>query len=417
MSGGTMKSTNDNVSIHKVMKNLDLIRVTDAKVKYFEALWEIPEGVTYNSYVLHTSEGAVLFDTVNSDFSRDYLEALRSVTDVRDFRYVIVHHMEPDHSGSLKDLARVEGFRAEVLGHPLTSRLIKSLLNIEVKFRQTRDGEELKLGATTLKFIHVPWLHWPETMFTYVEDFRTLMTCDAFGAYSMPPYMISGAEYLSAEYVRFMRKYFANIIGRYRENVIKALDKLESLGLSVDLMAPSHGAVLSGVDVVNRVLKLYRSWAEGIAEGGKVVVLYTSMYGYVERMVEELLERVADRGVRVELFKFTSVHRDNVADFLGSLLDAGVFVIATSTYDGGLFPITKYLLSLVVSKLNVEKPTYLITAYGWNDAALRELKNLFSSSKLVLKGELTVNSTPTKADLTRLDEMTREILTQSGVSP
>ncbi|MEM2005298.1 MAG: FprA family A-type flavoprotein [Zestosphaera sp.] len=404
------------VAIHKVMKNLDLIRVTDTEVRYFEAMWEIPEGVTYNSYVLHTDEGEVIFDTVKSDFSREYLEALKSVVDFRDIRYVVVHHMEPDHSGSLKDLAGVEGFRAEVLGHPLTSRLIKALLNINVRFREVRDGEEVRLGDTKLKFIHTPWLHWPETMFTYVENSNALMTCDAFGAYSTAPYVVSSVENLKTEYVRSMRKYFANIVGHYRENVVKALDKLGSLGLGVDLVAPSHGAVLSGADIVRKVVELYRSWSEGRAEGGKVVLLYTSMYGYVGKLVEDFLKCFEGGGVRVEVFRFTSTQRDSVADFLGELLDADAFVVATSTYDGGLFPLTKHLLNLVVDKLNVIKPVYLITAYGWSDAAAREIKKILSGSKLVVKGELAVNSTPTSEDLIKLRAMVKEVLAQAGVS-
>lgn len=404
------------ITIHKVMKDLDLIRVTDTNVRYFEAMWEIPEGVTYNSYVLHTDEGEVVFDTVKPDFSREYLEGLRSVADFRDIKYIVVHHMEPDHSGSLKDLIRAEGFRAEVLGHPLTSRLIKALLNIDVRFRQVRDGEELELSGTKLKFIHTPWLHWPETMFTYIKNSNALMTCDAFGAYSTPSYIVSGVEHLNAEYVRSMRKYFANIVGHYRENVVKALDKLESLRLSVDLAAPSHGAVLSGAEVVRKALELYRSWSEGRVEGGKVVLLYTSMYGYVEKLVEDFLRGVEGGRVRVEVFRFTSTHRDLVADFLGELLDADVFVIATSTYDGGLFPLTKHLLNLVVDKLNVVKPVYLITTYGWSDAAAREIKKILSGSKLVVRGELAVNSTPTSEDLVRLKTMVDEMLAQAGVS-
>lgn len=404
------------ITVHKVLKNLDLIRVADTEVKYFEAMWEIPEGITYNSYVLHTSEGAVLFDTVKSNFSREYLDALKRVVDFRDLRYVVIHHMEPDHSGSLKELVKVEGFRAEVLGHPLTFRLTKSLLGVDVKFRQVRDGEALKLGDTTLKFIHAPWLHWPETIFTYVEDVNALLTCDAFGAYSISPHVIDSVERLGAEYIWFMRKYFANIVGHYRENVVKALDKLESLRLEVDLTAPSHGSVLLSANVVGKVLELYRSWAEGRAEGNKVVILYTSMYGYVEKLVEELLRGFAGRGVRVKVYKFTSTYRDSIADFLGELLDAKVFVVATSTYDGTLFPLTRYLLNLVLSKVNVEKPTYLITTYGWSDAALREIKNMLSGSKLALKEELTVNSTPTSEDLIRLQNVVEDILTQAGVS-
>jgi len=404
------------VEVREVLKDLIVLRAIDRDIRYFESLWEIPEGVTYNSYVLRTNEGSILFDTVKHSFSEEYVNALRRVVDLRDIKYVVIQHMEPDHSSSLKALSTLSDFRAEVLGHPLTAKLVKSLLGLDIKFRSVRDGEELRLGNMALKFLHTPWLHWPETIFTHIEEFGALMTCDAFGAYSIAPYTISDLTDLTTQYVKYMRKYFVNIIGHYRDNVIKALDKLFTLNLKTELIAPSHGAVLLGANVVKEVLKLYRSWAEGVPEDKKVVILYTSMYGYNEEIIRKLLSTIGRDNVDVKVFRFTSDHRDNVSDFLGEVIDAKVIVLATSTYDNSVFPITKYLLELLLSKSNVEKPIYLITTYGWNDAASRELKNILIKSKFKLSKELSVNSLLTETDLQKLDYMSREILTYLGVS-
>jgi flavorubredoxin len=404
------------VEVREVLKDLIVLRAVDRDIKYFESLWEIPEGVTYNSYVLRTSEGSILFDTVKHGFSEEYVDALRRVTDLRDIKYVVIQHMEPDHSSSLKALSNLSDFRAEVLGHPLTAKLIKSLLGIDVKFRPMRDGEVLRLDDITLKFLHTPWLHWPETIFTHIEELSALMTCDAFGAYSVPPYSISDLTLLRTDYVKYMRKYFVNIIGHYRDNVVKALDKLSTLNLKIELIAPSHGAVLSGADVIKEVLNLYRSWAEAVPKDKKVVILYTSMYGYNEEIIRKLLSAVSKDNVDVKVFRFTSHHRDNVSDFLGEVIDAKVIVIATSTYDNSVFPITKYLLEVLLGKSNAEKPVYLITTYGWNDAASRELKNILMKSKFKLSRELSVNSLLTEADLQKLNDISREILTYLDIS-
>lgn len=404
------------VEVREILKDLIVLRVLDKNIRYFESLWEIPEGITYNSYILRTSEGSILFDTVKHTFSKEYIEALKGVVDLRDIRYVVIHHMEPDHSSSLKALSELSEFRAEVLGHPFTAKLIKSLLGINVKFRTVRDGEELRVGDTVLKFLHTPWLHWPETIFTYVEGLKALMTCDAFGAYSIPPYIISDLAELKTQYVRFMKKYFVNIIGHYRDNVVKALDKVAALNLKIELVAPSHGAVLLGADTINEVFKLYRFWAEGKPENKKLVVLYTSMYGYNEVIVKELLDMVKRDDIRVEVFKFTSDYRDNISDFLGEVIDAKVVVLITSTYDNSVFPITKYLLSLVLSKSNAEKPLYLITTYGWNDAASREIRSLLAASKFRLSGELSVNSLLSEVDIQRLSSIGKEILASLEVS-
>lgn len=401
----------ERVEVRELLKDLVVLRVLDKNIRYFESLWEIPEGVTYNSYVLRTKEGSILFDTVKHSFSEEYVDALKRVVDLRDIKYVVIQHMEPDHSSSLKTLSTLSGFRAEVLGHPLTAKLIKSLLGIDVKFRPVKDGEELRLGDTVLKFVHAPWLHWPETIFTYVEELKALMTCDAFGAYSIPPHVISDLTYLRTQYARFMRKYFVNIIGHYKDNVIKALNKLATLNLDLELIAPSHGAAFLGTNTINEVLKLYRSWAEGRSENKKLVILYTSMYGYNEEIVEKLLEMIKGDDVRVEVFKFTPEHRDNISDFLGEVIDARAIVLVTSTYDNSVFPITKYVLELLLAKSNTEKPLYVITTYGWNDAASREIRNILEKSKFKLSGELSVNSLLTEADLQKLSNVSKEILT------
>ncbi|MEO3992798.1 MAG: FprA family A-type flavoprotein [Desulfurococcaceae archaeon TW002] len=400
----------ERVEVRELLKDLVVLRILDRDIRYFESLWEIPEGITYNSYVLRTKEGFVLFDTVKHGFSEEYIDALKKVVDLRDIRYVVIQHMEPDHSSSLKALSTLSEFRAEVLGNPLTAKLIKSLLGIDVKFRPVKDGDELRLSDTVLKFLHAPWLHWPETIFTYIEELKALMTCDAFGAYSIPPYVISDLTYLKTQYVRFMRKYFVNVIGHYRDNVIKALSKLTTLNLKLELIAPSHGAALLGANTINEVLKLYQSWAEGRSENKKLVILYTSMYGYNEEIVKKLLEMIKGDDIRVEVFKFTSNYRDNISDFLGEVIDAKVVVLVTSTYDNSVFPITRYVLELLLTKSNIEKPLYIITTYGWNDAASREIRNILTKSKFKLSSELSVNSLLTEADLQKLSNVSREIL-------
>ncbi|MEM0325536.1 MAG: FprA family A-type flavoprotein [Desulfurococcaceae archaeon] len=398
------------VEVRELLRELVLVRAVDREIKYFESLWEIPEGVTYNSYVLRTSEGYVLFDTVKYNFAKEYVETLERIVDIEDIRYVVAQHMEPDHSGALRELSKHRKFRAVVLGHPLTGKLIKSLLGVDVKFKPVGDGEELRVGDKELRFIHAPWLHWPETIFTYVRDLKALMTCDAFGAYSIPDYVVNNPEVLRKNYAVFMRKYFVNIIGRYRDYVVKALDKITSLNLELSVVAPSHGAVLQGTRVIEEALKLYRDWAEGKPLENKIVVIYTSMYGYNEEIVKEILDVLGASGVNLEVFKFTSNHRDNVSDLLGQLIDAKAVVLVTSTYENTVFPLAKYLVNLMIEKANAEKKLYIVTTYGWSDMALRELKKMLEGSKFKVIRELSVNSYLTEEDRRKLREISRDII-------
>ncbi|MEM4369783.1 MAG: hypothetical protein QXX15_02705 [Desulfurococcaceae archaeon] len=236
------------------------------------------------------------------------------------------------------------------------------------------------------------------------------MTCDAFGAYSIPDYVVNNPEVLRKNYAVFMRKYFVNIIGRYRDYVVKALDKITSLNLELSLVAPSHGAVLQGTRVIEEALKLYRDWAEGKPLENKIVVIYTSMYGYNEEIVKEILDVLGASGVNLEVFKFTSNHRDNVSDLLGQLIDAKAVVLVTSTYENTVFPLAKYLVNLMIEKANAEKKLYIVTTYGWSDMASRELKKMLEGSKFKVIRELSVNSYLTEEDRRKLREISRDII-------
>jgi len=405
-----MAEDNRRVSVHKIQKDFYMIKAEDTSIKYFEGLWEIPEGVTYNSYVLIGDEGSAVFDTVSRGFTKEFIEVLKSLIDVKDVKFVVVHHMEPDHSGALPELLKELNQAAEVLGHPLTGRLIESLYGLKPRFRPVKDGEVVKLGQHKLTFIHTPWLHWPETMLTYVEDLKYLVTCDVFGAYSIPKHVEIDVNQLPTEYEYFMRKYFANIIGYYRENVLKNLNKLKQLNLRVEAIAPSHGSILKGENVLEKALTLYESWAKAEALDSKVTVVYTSMYGYVERVVEYIVKALSENGVNVNVFKFTSYERSNVSDLLGEVLTSKLVIVASATYDADLFPLTTYILELIVKKTNAEKPLILLTVYGWGDIASNKAKELISKSKYKVVHSYGINGLVKDKDYVELNKLIKEII-------
>ncbi len=399
------------ISVRKIQKDLYMIRVEDRLIKYFEGLWEIPEGVTYNSYVLIGNEGSVLFDTVGRNFSNMFIDTLRSLIDIKDIKFIITQHLEPDHSGALPELLKELNHLTEVLGHPLASKLIESLYGLKPRFRSVGDGEVIEFGEYKLMFIYVPWLHWPETILTYVGgNLNYLMTCDVFGAYSIPEYFEIDVNYLPKEYEYFMRKYFVNVIGYYRENVIKNLSKLKQLNLRIEAIAPAHGSILKGKEVLERVSNLYESWAKAEASDNKVTIVYTSMYGYVEKVIEYLVKALSERGVNTSVFKFTSYERSNVSDLLGEVLNSKMLIIASATYDADLFPLMTYILELILKKTNAEKPLVLLTVYGWGNAASNKAKELISKSKYRIVGSYGINSLVKDKDYVELNNLIKKIL-------
>lgn len=365
-----------NYVVSKVAKDIYLIRILDSATRYFEGIWEIPEGVVYNSYVLATLDGAVVFDTAKHTYRDAYLEALSRVVDLKSIKYVVTHHMEPDHSGVSAELAKLSG--ATLIGHPLAARMAKSFYNYDGPFRVVGDNSELTVGGYTIRFIHTPWLHWPETMVSYVKEAGALLTCDAFGSYGVyrEVFYDELSEEARAKYKWLMLKYFANIIGFYRGWVEKNIAKIESMNVKPEYVLPAHGLALRG-DSISEARELYLKWSRGEHSKGKAVVVYTSMYGFVEKAVAMLVEKLEKAGYKVVAYKFNDREHSLVSNVLADAYDSEVLVLATSSYDAGLFPLMKHIAGLLAKKVPLESKVISIFAlYGWGAVAGRELREI-----------------------------------------
>lgn len=351
-----------------------LLRLDDDEIRYFESLWLIPEGITYNAYLLPTREGWALFDAWKVGYEKEFIEALSSVVEPSKIRYLVIHHMEPDHSGTVKALLE-ENPGIEVLGHPMTKSMLESFYGLTPKFRVVRDGEELRVGEYTLKFIYAPWLHWPETIFTYVKEARALLTCDAFGAYSIPSKVFDdelGEEELE-RYRFWTRKYMATVIGHYLPFVGKAIKKVKDLGLDIGMILPSHGLVWRRP---SEIIKYYERWSAGESVSGvkKVVVVYGSMYGFVEAAVKEAIKSLQGEGVLHVTYRFVDDHRDEMSDLMGDLINASGIILGTATYEAGIHPLMKFVVDLMIEKIPKNKSVLIITNYGWGGVAGKLLK-------------------------------------------
>ena len=273
------------IRIGKILDELYILRLEDEETKYFEALWRIPEGVTYNAYLLLGEEN-VLFDTWKHTYSREFLQALSKVVDVKDVDYIVVHHAEPDHSGVLPRLLE-KNPNIKVICNPLAKRLLESFYNVKFRTRLVKDNERIRVGGRSLRFIYTPWLHWPETMMTYYEEERILFSCDAFGGFSIPQGLCDD-DGVPEAYWRSTRKYLVSIVGHYREWILKNIEKIRGLGLNVEIIAPSHGLVFKKDP--GKIIEYYARIAEGKATPGKATVIYSSMYGFVEKAIKNWLK-------------------------------------------------------------------------------------------------------------------------------
>lgn len=366
--------------VTEVRPGFYLLRIDDDQIKYFEGLWYIPEGITYNAYLLKTSQGYILFDAWKHVYSKQFIETLRKIVDPKEIKYLVVHHMEPDHSGSIKELLEINP-EITVLGHPMVRGMLESFYNVKPRFKPVKDNELLEIGEYKLRFIYTPWLHWPETIMTYIENLHILLSCDAFGSYSITD-KIYDTELSPEEHEKYMfytRKYIATVIGHYAEWVEKALKKIESLNINIEIIAPSHGLLWKNPGTV---IKYYHLWSKGTSVSGvkKIVVIYSSMYGFVDKAVAEAIKVLEEKKAFYKVYRFLDSYRDKYSDLLADLLNASAMIIGTATYEASIFPLMRYLLDLIIEKIPKNKKALIITNYGWGGAAGKKIKELLSNS-------------------------------------
>jgi flavorubredoxin len=369
------------VYVEKVAGDLYLLRVDDVRVEFFEAMWEVPEKITYNAYVLAGDE-PVLFDGWKREYSDLFLQALGEVLDPRNLETVVVHHAEPDHSGTVPAVAEAAP-RAVFVGHPLAGRILKSHFRVE-RFKPVRDGERLSACGRTLRFVYTPWLHWPDTIVTYVEEDGVLLSCDVFGSYSLPPLFDDQAD--RSQLSKAIRKYVVTVVGHYIDHVGKGIEKLRNLGLTPRVIAPGHGPVYRSKPewVVEEYLKV----ASGRPEPGKAVVVYASMYGAVEQAATAVKRTLEEKGFRVSFYGFTDKARPPVSEVLAEASEAELLVLGAPVYEQSAHPMIFHIARLIGEKLPHKRamPVILLSSYGWGPSgkALADLLKSYGFSNIHL---------------------------------
>ena len=294
---------------------------------------------------------------------------MQRVIDLRDIRLIVVHHTEPDHSGSIpKLLEKLGGDRVLVVGHRLAGDLLRHFYGLHrINFRPVEDNETLTIGRYALKFIHTPMLHWPDTIMTYISELGVLLTCDAFGSFSAPDAVFDDEMRDLEKYLEYTRKYVVSIVGKYREYIAKAIDKVVSSGLAVKIIAPGHGVVWRSKPSL--IVDYYYRIATGsLIDEKKIVIVYCSSYGLKDNVVYTVKRRLEERGYKVVLLRFSYDDYASLGSVLGEMFDAALIVIVASVYDGGLFPLVDYMLSLVRSKVRLPKKVLGVISYGWSSA-------------------------------------------------
>ncbi|HEX9949481.1 MAG TPA: FprA family A-type flavoprotein [Thermodesulfobacteriota bacterium] len=375
------------------------IGVNDRTSDLFEGLWPITqEGISYNAYFINDEHKAII-DLTKSFKADEFFTQIDEIADISQLDYIILNHMEPDHTGVVT-LIRKLAPRATILGTEKTVQMLKAFFGITEKVQAVKDGQTLSLGKRTLQFFYTPFVHWPETMMTYETSHGILFSCDGFGGYGALRGAIFDDQCKEPDfYQREALRYYANIVARFSRNVLNAIDKLKAISLSI--VAPSHGLIWR--DKPGRIIELYEQWARyatGTAEAG-VTLIYGSMYGNTEAMMNAVAQGISRTGIPLEIFDAARTHASYILPCLWT--KQGV-VIGAPTYETTLYPPVAHVLDIAVHKGVRNKKAALFGSYGWSGGAQGEIKRIIEPAKWEVVDAFEFIGAPTKEDLKRGEE-------------
>jgi len=393
------------MSARKIKDNIFAVGVIDWERRLFDELIPLPDGTTYNAYLIKGSEKIALLDTVDPPFASELLENLKELKIDR-IDYVISHHGEQDHSGSIPEVLASYPMAKVVTNQKNKDLLKEHLLIADDKFIVVADHETLLLGDKTLEFIFAPWVHWPETMFTYLKEDNILFTCDFLGSHlaTSDLYAKEGPKVYAAA-----KRYYAEIMMPFRPLVTKHLELVKKLNPSI--VATSHGPIY---DQPKYILAAYAEWVSDAVKN-EVIVPYVSMHGSTKVMVDYFVEKLMAQGIKVKPFNLTTM---DLGDLAMELVDAATVVLGTPTVLAGPHPKAVYAAYLLNALRPKTKFVSLIGSFGWGGKTVEQIAGMLTALKVEILAPVMVKGLPKEADYRQLDRLVGDIVEKhkEGVS-
>ncbi len=383
--------------MRQLKPNVYAVGAIDWDRRLFDELIPLPEGTSYNAYLIKGSEKTALLDTVSPE-KVDELKSNIARTGVEKIDYVISHHAEQDHSGSIGAILDLYP-EAKVVTNPKCKGFLSDLLCIaEEKFICVEDGHRLSLGDKMLEFIYTPWVHWPETMCTYLREDRILFSCDFFGSHQATSDLFVRTE---QDVYESAKRYFAEIMMPFRLSIRKNIDTISRYEL--DIIAPSHGPVYDKPDYI---INNYKEWISDEVKN-EVIIAYVSMHGSTKKMVDYFANGLIERGVKVDQFDMTYTDLGKLAI---SLVDAATIVIGTSTILAGPHPNAAYAAFVTNALRPKLKFASMIGSYGWGGKTSEQVKGMLGHLKAEFLEPVLARGYPKENDFAGLDNLADTIL-------
>lgn len=383
-----------NYHIPEISDGVYAVGARDYNRRLFDAFIPLPRGTSFNSYFVKGNDKTALIDTVGPGFELELIEKLRQLTNLSELDYLVMNHAEPDHGTAIPLVLRES--RATLVTSEKGAAMASRFYGVPAeRIKAVKGGECLELGGRTLRFVDTPWIHWPETMVTYLSESRLLFSCDFFGAHS--------AEGIYAEEVEgiipLAKGYFGEIMMPLRVFAKKALEKIESL--EIEIIAPSHGPIHRGTAMFSH----YRQWVTGETLP-KAVIVYASMWGSTEKLVEAAADELAASGIEVKRHNLADLRLDLLVE---DLVDSRAIVVGASTVLSALHPTVVYALNLIKILKSPVKYGAALNSYGWSKGTVKQAVDFFESSKIESVGAVEVFGPPAGDDLTAVQELARAL--------
>ncbi len=384
------------MALHEINSQVYFVGARDWNRRLFDALVPLPDGTSYNAYLIKGSEKTVLIDSVDPPKSGELLNHLKRLN-VETLDYVVANHAEQDHSGAIPDV--LEAYpEAKVVTNPKCKDfLAEHLLIADEKFITVNEGETLSLGDKTLEFFLTPWVHWPETMVTYLKEDKILFSCDFFGSHLATSHLYVENE---PKVLEDAKRYYAEIMMPFRAIIRKNVEKVEKL--DIDLIAPSHGPIFNKPELI---IDAYKDWISDRVEN-VVVLAYVSMHGSTEKMVTYFTDRLMERGVTVKLFDLIDTDLGQLAM---ALVDAATIILGTPTVLAGPHPAAVYAATLTNALKPKAKYATVIGSYGWGGRTVEVIKNNMNNLKVEFLEPLLIKGHPEEKDYKLLEDLAEDI--------
>ena len=360
----------------KVKEDIFWVGALDFDIRTFDVVMYTEYGTTYNSYVVKGSEKTVLIEAAKGKFFEEHLERLNDITTPEKIDYLVVNHTEPDHTGSIEKLLDINP-NMTIIGSAFAIKFLKEITNKDFKSKIVKDGEEISLGNKTLTFLSVPFLHWPDSMYTYIKEDKTLFTCDSFGCHYCDEKVFN--DLIEGDFLDAYKYYFDCIMGPFKDYIKNALDKIKDL--EIETICPGHGPVLR--TDIEKYVKYYEEWCKN-DKIDEIVVGYVSSYGYTKVLAEEVSRGVEASGIKAKLYDLETADKEEVLSNIG--VAKGLLIGTPTIADDTLPPIWNILVSL---NANVHKglKAGVFGSYGWNGAGITNVEGRFKQLKFKMPVE------------------------------